>query len=49
MLSITFHIMSADSSVIVLCLMHSSIALNQHVSVINKMCFFVKSSLVKEL
>ena len=49
MLSITFHIKSVGSSVIALCLNHSSVALNQHVSVINKMCFFVKSSLVKEL
>ena len=36
MLSITFHIKSVGSSVIALCLNHSSVALNQHVSVTNK-------------
>jgi len=46
MLRITFHIMSVGSSVIVLCLNHSSVALNQHVSVTNKI---VKSNLFKEL
>lgn len=49
MLSITFHIKSVGSSVIALCLNHSSVALNQHVSVTNTIYFFVKSILLKEL